>query len=367
MRNVDLIAFALAAFLAMPVCEAAQYSIRDLGLPGRTAVEVSINNRGQVVVSIAPEEPLGLPPMPGEAFIIDENGMTGLGSLGGINVIASGINDNGAVVGWGDVGGATGHSFLYRANQIQDLGINGTRGGIATGINNKGEIVGIESFADNTVAFHRDINGIVRHLESLGGNWTQASDINELGEIVGASRNSANYFEAFLDGPRGLEPLGTLGGSESHASAINDHSMIVGVAQPPDNIQHAVLFIPGSTTPIDLAPSWAQSGASDINNLGQIVGFVTDTPDRQLQAALFSTSGPPILLHDLIPSDSGWTTLYAASGINDQGQIVGAGIYNGEPGIRAFLLTPIPEPSFPALLVVAAHVLAASANRRRSS
>jgi hypothetical protein len=109
---------------------------------------------------------------------------------------------------------------------------------------------------------------------------------------------------------------------------------------------------------------WAQSGAADINNLGQIVGFVTDNPDQQLRAALFNTSGPPILLQDLIPNDSGWTTLYAASGINERGQIVGAGIFNNQPGIRAFLMTPIPEPSTFVLLVLVSSIAIVRFRRR---
>ena len=44
-------------------------------------------------------------------------------------------------------------------------------------------------------------------------------------------------------------------------------------------------------------------------------------------------------LNDLIPPDSGWL-LQRANDINDQGQIVGRGITDGQ--FRAFLLTPLP-------------------------
>ncbi len=46
-------------------------------------------------------------------------------------------------------------------------------------------------------------------------------------------------------------------------------------------------------------------------------------------------------LQELIPVNSGWD-LEASTSINDRGQIVGYGIFNGDN--RAFLLMPIPEP-----------------------
>ncbi len=53
-------------------------------------------------------------------------------------------------------------------------------------------------------------------------------------------------------------------------------------------------------------------------------------------------------LNDLIDPSSGWTLM--ATGINDAGQIVGAG-FNPQGEYHAFLLTPIvPEPSTLSLL-----------------
>jgi hypothetical protein len=47
-------------------------------------------------------------------------------------------------------------------------------------------------------------------------------------------------------------------------------------------------------------------------------------------------------LNSLVPSTSGWQ-LGTAMDINDQGYIVGTGVYQGV--YSAFLLTPVPEPS----------------------
>ena len=47
-------------------------------------------------------------------------------------------------------------------------------------------------------------------------------------------------------------------------------------------------------------------------------------------------------LNDVIPTDSGWD-LREAKDINESGQIVGGGLYNGK--YHAFLMTPVPEPN----------------------
>src|SRR5205823_5956728 len=48
-------------------------------------------------------------------------------------------------------------------------------------------------------------------------------------------------------------------------------------------------------------------------------------------------------LNDLLPSGSGWV-LETANGINDSGQIVGAGRLDPSDPPRAFLLTPVGDP-----------------------
>ena len=63
-------------------------------------------------------------------------------------------------------------------------------------------------------------------------------------------------------------------------------------------------------------------------------------------------TGPIIDLNDLIPANSGWTLL-TATGINDDGQIVGYGI-NPSGMLQGYELTPssVPEPSTLAIFAV---------------
>jgi len=112
-----------------------------------------------------------------------------------------------------------------------------------------------------------------------------------------------------------MQDLGTLGGTTSYAYGINDSGAVVGYAFKAGNVQHAFLY----------------------------------------------TSGAMLDLNTLLPTGSGWSVLTTARAINDHGQIVGTGTYNGQT--MAFLME-IPEPSSALLLLGLTGT--ASMLRRRS-
>ena len=91
------------------------------------------------------------------------------------------------------------------------------------------------------------------------------------------------------------------------------------------------------------------SYAADVNNNGQVVGYAVL---NSVQHAFVYENNQMTDLNNLVDSGLGWT-LNRARAVNDLGQIVGYGT-NASGQIRAFLLTPIPEPSTLALLTAAA-------------
>jgi probable HAF family extracellular repeat protein len=329
---------------------AASYRIEDFSTSGRVVDSIALNNAGDIVYSVLPEDSVDSPPLPGEAFLIHGDTVTSLSFVGDSSTVSTDINDVMQVVGYALGPSGNTAAVRYDNGQLSLIAVDGRHQSLATSINNSGDIVGQTVDGTASHAFLMTRTGDFQRLATLGGNVAIAHDINEVGTIVGESRTeSDDFFVAFAYYVNDVVNLGTLGGDSSSASALNEDSVIVGSSTTENGIQHAALFEVGSP-PTDLAPLWAQSGASDVNNRNQIVGFVTDTPDQEFQGALFSIAGPPMLLADLIDQNSGWDVLGSAAAINDLGQIVGVGVFRGEPTI--YLMTPIPEPStFPSLVL----------------
>jgi probable HAF family extracellular repeat protein len=134
----------------------------------------------------------------------------------------------------------------------------------------------------------------------------------------------------------------------SYGLAINAAGEVVGLADtslvsaggPETN--HAFLWTNGVMTDLGTLGG-VNSEALSINATGQIVGDA-DTGAGRVAGAFYTnthaflwSSGVMKDLNQLIPPGSGWF-LAAATPINDSGQIVGVGTFNGQE--RAFLLSP---------------------------
>jgi len=133
-------------------------------------------------------------------------------------------------------------------------------------------------------------------------------DINDKGTVVGYW-NGKGFFK---DGITNPVVLPDFGGEASWANAINNRGQIVGWAQTPggDPIKNFV-GIEGLTPELLMRPIYQHACLWENNNICD--------------------------LNNLVPEGSGWE-LVVATGINDQGHIIGEGKFNNESA--AFLLSP---------------------------
>jgi probable HAF family extracellular repeat protein len=200
----------------------------------------------------------------GRAFLWRRGVLTDLGTLpGGDYSTATAINDRGEVAGWSNSSTSGFHAFRWRDGVMTDLGVipGDFSASFAADINNAGVVVG-QSGMMNFVPVRWPRNGAIQLLSETSGN---AVSINDRGDIAGF------YYTGL---PRGFlwhrgeltEIPGPPGLMFFRPTAINNRTQIVGGTDyEAFHWHHGQLTI--------LPPLVSTSGARDINNRGQIVGF----------------------------------------------------------------------------------------------
>ncbi len=337
------------------------YAITDLGpiIGGVYSEGQGLNQSGSVVGDWEPTNSLFV-----RAFYCHQGTATDPGTLGGLSATAYAINYTNLIVGNSTlVGDFVYHGFRWSNGSMSDLGTIAGNYSSAYGVNNLGEIVGETSVS---LANPNEVNAFIYSggtmtspagLKPLGANYSSANGINSFHVIVGQTSippaGGVTNIHAFVytNGVGVMKDLGTLGGGYSDARAINDAYIIVGESDAVDSTSgatntHAFVYTNGVGAIKDLVASGASalgatgSSASSVNNVGQIVGYALDAGNTS-HAFLYELHGAETMLDliQYIPPGSGWTNLVYANGINDAGQIAGAGLLaNGD--YHAFLLTP---------------------------
>ena len=141
-----------------------------------------------------------------------------------------------------------------------------------------------------------------------------------------------------------------------YATAINSQNMIVGTtgsSSTAGQYAHAYLYNYNAGSLLDLGTlnGGLTSSAADINEFNQVVGTswlvtqLTSLYDPTQYHAFLWEDGGLTDLNTLIAADSGWI-LTAATAINENGDIVGSGLLNGQ--VHGFLLTTGQTPPAPA-------------------
>ncbi|MFH2002881.1 MAG: hypothetical protein ABIK28_24655 [Planctomycetota bacterium] len=208
--------------------------------------------------------------------------------------VATCMNSNGQICGWGRFGGSPpSHGFFIDDDVVIDLG----QGVITEDINNQGHFVGsYDSSGPHHAFIWKDGNLIDLHDPAvILGTFSQAMAINESDVVVGYSKFDNLYETATVWDHGVITNLGSLGGNPSIAWDINDHGTIVGVT--------------------------ALAGAGGVH-------------------AFICRDNEMLDMNDLIsyPTDSDWV-LVNANAISNNGTIAGDAFCDGS-GPRPFIAVP---------------------------
>lgn len=315
-------------------------TIHDLGA-GTNSDALGINNAGQIVGHFRSENALE------EAFVWENNNVTGLGMLNGSNASSAyAINEAGRIVGYSDGAFGNPHAVEFVAGGPTPLGsiaISEPLGGAdsaAYAVNNTGGIAGMArlaggrgfcDFTSDCRAFVHEA-GVMQNLDNQGGSLAlgqqAALGINDSGEVVGWAEDANGNRRAFL--------------YDSNAGSVLDLGTLEGA---------------------DEATAW------DVNGAGQVVGFY----EFGIGRAFVYEDGSMHELNEWVDPDDplfGTMNFAEARGINEAGQIIVNGL--GAGGTRSWLLTPVndpggavPEPTAGLLFVAGLGALGARVRRNR--
>lgn len=286
------------------------------------------------------------------------------------------LNNRGAVVGqsYNDTTGFDRFSgFSWQAGHLAALPSlpDGPRHfNVAWDINDRGVMVGALSrcLPGSTGADCEDFDvkpGLwdrsgPRELETMPGyEHGVAAAVNNRGQVVGHVDGPAgsSYFLWEHGSMRALDVAPGTGG----ILGFNDAGQMLLRATGPHT--RSFLWQDGQLTELRPPPGFASVHAMDLNENGQVVGLLLGEPGQRNDNFLY-TAGRMLVLSELLEpaADGRFDTAY---GLNDHGQIVGIGTFQGrEHGVLLNPLSPIPEPGTTLLWLAGLATIALKAKPR---
>ena len=234
----------------------------------------------------------------GKAFLYADGSMTDLGTLGGSQSSAYGINASGVITGNAYLpGDSASHAFIYAGSTMADLGTLGGTTSSGAAINNNGEVVGTSQLVgDHATHAFLYSGGVFTDLGTLGGTNSRANGMNGAGQIVGSSDTTSGRQDAFVWQNGTLTDLnsvtvttrsaGTYFGS---AVAINSNGVIL--------TDTGDLIVPVVFTPLVLDFSKQPIGSTAMRPI-----TVTNTGLQSLAISSVSASGAVVQSNDC-PAD----------------------------------------------------------------
>lgn len=284
-----------------------------------------------------------------------------LGTLPGFTTsTALDINPRGEIVGLADVSAP--RPLFWANSQSAPVELPGLPDGLvgeAFHINPRGQIVGIffePGGSAQRAVFWPKSNAAPVYLGDLSDKFPHsfASSINASGNIVGHGCDE-NFVECHvtfwasstrtplaLASPGGDFIYTDIGLVNGFSPGLNNAASMVGYAYNTDFSETRAVFWASSASPaviLSTAGEFINGTAEGISDKGQIVGEAYNSDFSDLHAFMWpSSTSQGIDLNTLIPPNLGWE-LVVARGINNRGEIAGAGFLNGE--LHAYSLIPM--------------------------
>lgn len=332
-------------------------NVSNFTYAGQDHVPKSINEKGHVVGSVLAgnsfNAPGGYPQ--GHAFVWTyEWGTRDLNafinpSLGLTLAEGYSINDNDEIVGLHSVSGTF---RLFRMKIDVNAGgpeffepTNGKDCSLALGINASGVVTG-SSYACSAVPYLPQTHvvpfatksGVPTVLGPVSGAVVHSFGINDAGIVAANAYNSSatpQYQALSYSGSFSTAASLPFSTVNTEVMAVSDGasgSIFAGDTIGTDGHKHfysyqnsttQVIDAPGTGT--DLA-AYTDGTALAVNDQGSMVGYYEASGQRI--AAIWTSLGGLKSLNSLLPANSNWTSLTAAYGVNNAGQVVGFGTYN---------------------------------------
>jgi len=329
------------------------------------SVATGLNDSGDVVGYCS----LGTDTINGMGFVWHQGVMVSTGKLpGGIYSAATAINSLGVVAGDGDTGNLRPQSWVAGPKGLVNIFPNPGGNTHVIGINDSGAICG---------AYTKSLSGAVsawkvalwtpdpkdprKYLTTqlpilvgadptFKGTGAFPTAFNQAGQAAGYATNELIGQHACFwnnDATHAIVDLGVYpGDSSSIGWGMNDLGQVVGESHAAFGSRAVVWNNDPLHTAIELPllPGDNFGSARAVNSLGQAVGISAwgdpGTWNIGPTTLVLWSRGSVVALQNSLDSvtGAGWT-LVSAVAINNNGQIVGMGVHNGNS--RAFLLTPI--------------------------
>jgi hypothetical protein len=256
-------------------------------------------------------------------------------------------------LGWrvNDVGRFSGASvgpgaFLLdlSTNQFTFINVPNPAGGVfftgVPAVSNLGQAAGFYRDAKNrTHGYFRSSGGQYTTLDFPGATRTGGTDVNDLGVVVGSYTEVGGIVRGYRFDGLGFTPFEVPGARFTQPNDINNFGTTAGYYRDALGAQHGFLRdASGNFSLFDVpfgAPNLIE--VNGLNDLGHVVGYAG------------ANQGFVRIGSEFHPFAAPGAVITFPTGINNAGQIAGFGSLDGVT-TRAFLATPVPEPSSLVLL-----------------